>query len=143
MQATKLVNDMKDMDYKERLQKLDLSTLLHRRNRGDLIQVWKHFNTYDRSTLSSHFRPIPRVSRNHPFQLMWNRPKDGKNGLQTNLFYFRVANMWNQLPKTVVEAANIETFKARLDAAWSDNPTKYTIDVPRATEDQDLFVEAF
>ena len=68
IRGTKLVDGMKTMSYQERLQVLDLPTLLHRRNRGDMIQVWKHFNSYDRSTLSPNFRPIPRVIRGHPFQ---------------------------------------------------------------------------
>ena len=41
----------------------------------------------------------------------------------------------------MVEAENVDTLNARLDAACTDNPTKYTIDLPQATEDQDLFVE--
>ena len=43
IRATKLVDGMKHMDYTERLQKLDLPTLQYRRERGDMIQVWKHF----------------------------------------------------------------------------------------------------
>ena len=49
--ATKLVDGLKNMDYSERLEKLDLPTFLHQRERGDTIQVWKHFNTHDPSTL--------------------------------------------------------------------------------------------
>ena len=143
IRATKLVDGMKSMSYTERLQALNLPTLLHRRQRGDMIQVWKHFNTYDQQTLPSNFRPNPRVNRRHPYQLTWNRPKDGTNGLQQNSFYFRVANSWNLLPKNVVEADNINTFKARLDATWMNHPTKFTIDVlPQTTEDQDQFGEA-
>ena len=143
IRATKLVDGMKSMSYTERLQALNLPTLLHRRQRGDMIQVWKHFNTYDQQTLPSNFRPNPRVNRRHPYQLTWNRPKDGTNGLQQNSFYFRVANSWNLLPKNVVEADNINTFKARLDATWMNHPTKYTIDVlPQTTEDLDQFGEA-
>ena len=117
IRTTKLVDGMKDMDYTERLQILDLPTLCHRRERGDMIQVWKHFNTYDKCTLPSNFRPLPRTNRKHPYQLTWNRPKDGSYGVQTNSFYFRVANTWNTLPNKVVEAENINTFKSRLDAA--------------------------
>ena len=36
--ATKLVDGMKNMNYAERLKKLDLPTLQHRRERGDMIQ---------------------------------------------------------------------------------------------------------
>ena len=89
--ATKLVDGMKSMEYGERLQKLDLPTLQHRRERGDMIQVWKHFHSYDQSTLSSNFKPLPRTNRKHPFQLTWNRPKDGTHGIQTNSLYYSIA----------------------------------------------------
>ena len=136
IRGTKLVDGMKTMNYKERLQALDLPTLLHRRNRGDMIQVWKHFNSYDRSTLSPNFRPIPRVIRGHPFQLTWQKAKDGENGLQRNSFYFRISNMWNLLPPNVVTAENIDTFKSRLDAAWKNSSNKFTIDDPVQIENQ-------
>ena len=37
--ATKSVDSMKNLDYAERLQKLELPTLQFRRQRGDMIQV--------------------------------------------------------------------------------------------------------
>ena len=141
--ATKLVDGMKSMEYEERLQKLDLPTLQHRRERGDMIQVWKHFHSYDQSTLSSNFKPLPRTNRKHPFQLTWNRPKDGTRGIQTNSFYFRIAKAWNQLPTHVVDSENIDTFKARLDTTWKDNPTKFTIDTISNTDEVEQFGEAF
>ena len=76
----------------------------------------------------------------HCYQITWNRPKDGAHGVQTNSFYFRTANRWNNLPTKVVEAKNIDTFKSRLDEAWVNHPTKYTID---EQYDQDQFVEVF
>ena len=81
VRSAKLVDGMKNLEYPERLKKLDL---LHRRERGDMIQVWKHFAMYDQSTLSTNFRPIPRTNRNHKFQLTWNRAKDGTRGTQNN-----------------------------------------------------------
>ena len=129
IRATKQVDGMKDMEYTERLRQLDLPTLEYRRKRGDMIQVWKHFNTYEKSTLSPNFRPNPRTNRKHPYQLTWNRSKDGARGIQTNSFYFRVANDWNALPEDVVMAENINTFKTHLDDAWTEHPTKFTIDL--------------
>ena len=132
---------MKNLDYAVRLEKLDLPTLLHRRERGDMIQVWKHFNAYDRSTISPNFILCPRPNRKHGYQITWNRPRDGSTGVQANSFYFRIAKTWNNLPKNVVEARTIDTFKSRLDDAWKNHPTKRTINVPRATNDQDRFEE--
>lgn len=91
-----------------------------------MIQFWKHFNTYDCPTLFSNFRPIPRVSGKHPFQLTRNNPKDNKLGVQTSSFYFRVAKGWNELNRSVVESGSIITFKGRIDAAWMDETNKFT-----------------
>ena len=142
IRATKLVDGMKNMTYTERLEKLDIPTLLYRRERGDMIQVWNHFHTYDRSTLSPNFRPLPRTIRKHPFQLTWNRPKDGTHGRQKNSFYFRISNKCNLLPRKVVEAENVDTFNSTLDAAWTNHQAKFTIEIPSATEDQERFLEA-
>ena len=108
-----------------------------------MIQVWNHFHSYDKSTLSPNFRPLPRTNRKHPFQLTWNRPKDGARGRQQNSFYFRVSNKWNLLPHEVVGAESVDTFKSRLDAAWTNHETKFTIELPSATEDQERFLGAF
>ena len=141
IRATKLVDGFKSLDYAERLEKLDIPTLMHRRERGDMIQVWRHFRTYDQSTLSPNFRPT-RANRKHRYQLTWNRPKDGTKGIQANSFYFRVAKTWNNLPVKVVEAETVDSFKARLDEAWTNNPSKRSIDSLSTTnEDQEQFVE--
>ena len=125
IRATKLVDGMKELDYSERLRKLDLPTLVFRRSRGDMIELWKHFNSYDNSTLSPNFQRNTRISRKHRFQLMWNKPKDGARGIQTNSFYFRTVKMWNNLPRAVVDAETINTFKTLLDKAWTNIPTKF------------------
>ena len=126
----------------ERLERLDLPTVLHRRERGDMIQVWQHLNKYDRCTLSPNFKVSPRTNRKHRHQLTWNKPKDGLRGVQANSFYFRTPNIWNNLPQKVVCSENVDTFKSRLDEAWMNHPTKRTIDVQSSTNDQDRFVEA-
>ena len=133
---------MKNMDYAQRLEKLDLPTLLHRRERGDMIQVWKHFNSYNQSTLSSSFIHCPRTNRNHRHQITWNRPKDGTNGIQANSFYYRISRPWNNLPQKVVEAKTIDGFKSGLDDAWENHPTKRSINTLSSTNDLEQFEEA-
>ena len=39
--ATKLVTSLRDMSYQQRLQALDLPSLVYRRYRGDMIEVYK------------------------------------------------------------------------------------------------------
>jgi len=48
--------------------------------------------------------------------------KEGKFRLdiRKNFFTMRVVKRWNGLPREVVEAPSLETFKARLDRALSN-----------------------
>ena len=125
IRATKLVDGLSDLEYHERLEKLELPTLKYRRARGDMIQLYRHFHIYDRSTVSPSFQPQCRSSRKHKYQLVWQRPKDGVRGLQSNSFYFRTTQAWNNLPREVVNAPNIDSFKRLLDNTWVNNPMKY------------------
>ena len=123
--ATKLVDGLHNYSYSGRLRKLDLPTLLYRRERGDMIEVYKHFHTYDKISISSSFRPQNRPSGTHDFQLHTLLPKDGTRGVQSNSFYYRVANTWNNLPKDVVTAPSINIFKNKLDDHWKELPIKF------------------
>ena len=116
--ATRLVNGIGDLDYSQRLALLKLPTLAHRRRRGDMIEIWKHFNFYQRNTLSKSFKPRDRPSRKHPYQLMHNRSLDGERGIQRNSFYHRVTEVWNNLPESVVNNQTMNGFKNALDKYW-------------------------
>ena len=124
IRATKLVGGLNDLEYSDRLKILDLPTLVYRRARGDMIEMYKHFHIYDKDTITTSFQPRNRTSRSHDYQLHLLMPKDATTGLQTNS-YFRVAKMWNNLPKYVVDAKDINTFKNMLDKHWEDSSMKY------------------
>ena len=125
IRATKLVDGLSKLDYPERLKQLNLPSLAFRRRRGDIIEIYKHFNTYDKTTLAASFKPRARLSRKHRFQLHMPPARDGTNGVQSNFFYQRTTKLWNDLPRYVVEAEDVNEFKKRLDETWSDDPTKY------------------
>ena len=125
IRATKLVDGLKHLEYEERLKKLDLPTLAHRRTRGDLIEVFKHFHAYDQATIPETFQTCDRTTRTHNFQLLSRKPKDGLRGLHTNFFYQRVIKIWNDLPEKVVQAVDTNDFKEKLDEAMKDNPIVY------------------
>ena len=125
VRATRSVDGFEDLDYPERLRLLDLPTLKYRRQQGDMIEVFKHFHTYDKTTISPSFQPRARKTRRHNYQLYERRPKDGVRGLQYNSFYYRTARLWIELPEKVVNAKDIDTFKKLLDNHWENEPSKY------------------
>ena len=125
VRATKLIDGFANLEYTDRLKKLNLPTLVFRRKRGDMIEIYKHFHTYDKSTISPTFHPRNRTSRQHNYQLHTPMPKDGKRGLQSNSFYNRTASTWNNLPREVVETKHVNGFKNALDRYWLDDPMKF------------------
>ena len=84
IRATKLVDGFSQMDYSERLRRLDIPTLIYRRARAGMIEIFKHFQSYDKNTLPNSFQPRGRISRKHTFQLHEGRPNDGVRGIQSN-----------------------------------------------------------
>ena len=67
--ATKLVPGLRDTPYEDRLQQLDLPSLVYRRYRGDMIEVYKYVNGLN---YTSHNGLLPRASasglRGHDFK---------------------------------------------------------------------------
>ena len=125
IRATKIVDGLSKLTYSERLRRLDLPTLVFRRRRGDIIEMFKHFHTYDKSTLAPSFKPRERLSRQHQFQLHMPPTRDGTNGPQTNFFFQRTTKIWNDLPASVVEAESVNQFKNRLDEFWKHDALRY------------------
>ena len=137
IRATKLINGFQNLSYEERLKKLNLPTLAYRRLRGDMIETYKHFNSYDPSILPTSFTPRDRPSRSHGYQLQPIIPKDGERGVQKNSFYCRIADTWNNLPRDVVAAPTMDAFKNRLDEHWKNLPLKldHTASQPQPTNE--------
>ena len=130
--ATKMIDSFKHLTYEERLRKLNMPTLVFRRLRGDMIEIFKHYQSYDRKSLSNCFRPRCAPGRRHNFQLERNFAKDGLRGVQHNSFYFRTIKTWNELPKAVVDSETLNTFKNRLDEHWKNHPLRFNYDHPQA-----------
>ena len=91
----------------------------------DNIEAYKHYHTYDKSTLSKSFTQNVRPSRKHAYQLYQRRAVDGTRGMQSNSFYFRTTKTWNDLPAEVVDAPTLNAFKNRLDRFWMNHELKY------------------
>ena len=122
--ATRLLGNLKELPYNERLKKLKLESLEFRRERGDMIDVYKFLNNiYD--TDKPNFTtvdPESRKTRGHSKKIIKQR---GKLKTRLNFFSYRVVNQWNELPEEVISAKSLNAFKNRLDTFWKDKPNKF------------------
>ena len=126
--ATKLVPACKGMSYKDRLEHQNLPSLKYRRNRGDVIEVYK----YVRGIIETDQLPFTRenmeqVTRGHIYKLL--KPRCNTSFRQ-KFFLNRVINIWNNLPSAVAEATSLNSFKNRLDQHWKDYKCSVTIMPP-------------
>ena len=120
--ATKLLGEIKDLSYPERLRKLRLPSLEHRRKRGDAIEVYKYL--HGKYNVQSPTLELNKdaITRGNSMKLEKKRPRLNIRG---NYFSNRVVNLWNGLPEKVVTAPSVDAFKARLDRHWENLPSVY------------------
>ena len=70
MRATKSIQEIKHMSYKDRLKNLNLPTLLYRRLRDDMIMVYKLLSgLYDSNIARNSVVPNNNVTRGHHLRL--------------------------------------------------------------------------
>ena len=115
--ATKMVSGLYNMEYEERLKKLNLFKLSDRRTRGDMITVYKIlnniadvdntpiFNTNGMNNLQS--------TRSHNMKIC--SEKLPTTDTRRNFFSQRVVVPWNSLPPEVVNSPNVKIFKGNYD----------------------------
>ncbi len=115
--ATKQVAELKDLSYTDRLKALKLPSLLYRRKRGDMIEVFKYCcDLYSVNPSPLHLDE-GSVTRGHKFKLYKDR---AEKSTRQKFFSHRVINDWNSLPAEIVDSPTLNSFKNRLDKHWSD-----------------------
>jgi hypothetical protein len=126
--ATKMVIEIRSLQYEDRLRALGLTTLEERRKRGDLIQIYKIINGIEEVDMDMGVGKNLRVmgggaiSRDHGYQIEREKP-GGKNPMRYYSLPNRNNNTWNILPPEIVGAETVNLFKERIDghmrsAAW-------------------------
>ena len=116
--ATRLIPSLKKKTYENRLKTLGLTTLTDRRQRGDMIQLFKIFNNIDKLETKDKIELQNNQTRGHRFKYYKEITKQAQ---RENFFFNRSANLWNSLPIEVVDAESVNSFKAGLDCWMSSN----------------------
>jgi hypothetical protein len=121
--ATKQVPGLSHLSYKERLTKLKLPTLVYRRARGDMIEMFKMtspLNLYDPRTTDFIKRKDNRTTcsmtlRRDKINISEDTPK---LKIRDNYFTCRTELPWNNSSTDVGTSPSVNTFKNRLDKLW-------------------------
>ena len=119
--ATKMLPQLRELSYEDRLKKLNLPTLSYRRIRGDLITVYKILHKFmNTDIMDNNMNKIPGL-RGHKYKL--SKPRN-RTSIRQNFFTQRVINWWNELPNEIVEKTTVNGFKNALDKYHEDHPAK-------------------
>lgn len=121
--ATRLVKSIQHLSYPERLRSLGLPSLEYRRDRADLIQVYKILHDIDKVDKDKLFtRSTYTSTRGHSLKLFKKR---FRLQIRANFFSNRVVENWNSLSEDIVNTPSLNAFKSRLNRFWHQHPCKF------------------
>ena len=112
---TRKIQGMKDLDYWQRLEALDLMSLQRRRQRYELIHVWKTYKGLVPNCVGMEFQigrlGVQAKTQKYPY---W---ADTKRASQLyNSFSFRAPQLWNRLPREVNLSESLPGLKSNVGA---------------------------
>jgi len=110
---TRLFPDLRSLCYQDRLKRLGLWSLEERRNRADLLEVFKLKAGLTNISLQTFFdRIVDSKTRGHSWKIVKNR-----NKLDIRKYFFseRVVNRWNKLAQDDVDQSSVIGFKKALE----------------------------
>ena len=110
--ATKLIPELRDLTYEERLKECGL-TIETRRLRGDQIEVFKILNGYENIDSNIFFEiKESKITRGHNYTLV---KKQSRLDVRKYSFSQRTINVWNNLSTDCVHASSVNMFKNKID----------------------------
>ena len=117
--ATKIITQLKNKPYVERLKTLKLPSLVYQRRRGDMINMYKIKNGLVRLDSTKLFSPLKTyITRGHNQRIFKNCVT---KTARKKSFSQRVVNNWNSLSSHVISSPTLNTFKERLDIFWKNH----------------------
>ena len=115
--ATRMVPELRNLSYCDRLKRLGLTTLEDRRKHGDLIETYKIITGKENKQRDRFFKMVDSDNnRTRGNSMKIYKPRLNKCILRRiNFFSVRAVNSWNSLPEDVISAKTVNSFKNRLD----------------------------
>ena len=119
--ATKLVPNLKNLPYDERLRKLGLTRLTERRKRGDMIETYKILTGKEKVDRKKFFWPATFRGRSHSKKVY---RKYSKLNIRKYYFSQRVVKNWNTLTEEEVNAKKTGEFKRKYEKKAAERIAK-------------------
>lgn len=110
---TRMIPGLRGLPYTDRLQSLGLWSLEERRNRADLLEVFRMYKGWSKISFDSMFTlSHVTVTRGHTAKITKNRCRlDSRR----HFFSERVIDRWNRLPQHIIDSTTLNAFKSGLD----------------------------
>lgn len=115
--ATKVVPELRDKSYEDRLRNLNLPSLQHRRRRGDMIYAYKIMTGKVKMKANEIFTMANRTMRSHQYKI---QKRKVTKTTSVNAFSNRIVNDWNTLPNKIITSPTTNGFKNLLDDHWKE-----------------------
>ena len=109
---TRMIPGLASLPYRQRLQELGLWTLEERRNRADLLEVFKIYRGLSMIRFEDMFEAARTGTRGHSAKIYKRRCR-----LDVRRFFFseRVIDRWNRLPQDAIDSSTVNRFKGQLE----------------------------
>jgi len=111
---TRIIKEVRDKDYLDRLKELNLWTLKERRNRADLIELFKIYKGFTTVPFQSLFTLDCNNNGTRSHLAKLSKPGCQKD-VRKYFFSYRVINRWNALDEENISSSSINVFKNRLN----------------------------
>jgi len=116
--VTKIIRGLEHLSHEDRLRELGQFSLEKRRLWAYLIAAFQYLKSaYRKYGENISSRACCHGARSNCFKLREGRCR---LDIRKKIFVIRVGKRWNRLPREVVEAPSLETFKVRLERAQSN-----------------------
>ena len=115
--ATKMIPNLKDKKYPERLRLLKLPSIKYRQLRGDLIQSFKIITNIDNVNCSDFFKIRDSSNTRNSYLKLYK--EYAKTLPRTNFLPNRINTVWNNLSLHTKSSNNVQQFKNRVDLELS------------------------
>ena len=110
--ATKIIREIRNLPYADRLKRCKLMTIQERRRRYDLIEMFKVMNGIYKVDKEKLFEINTNSTRGHALKL---QKKYSRLNVRKNFFTNRVIDDWNHLPAPAIKAKTVLNFKKVID----------------------------